>query len=290
MQEEHDARSDYFIDAENAAEMARLRRQAQHLTQHFGLLPPGVALRTGASVLDVGCGPGEWACALARQEPYLRCAGIDISHLMIDYATFQAQTASLENAHFSVMDARLPLAFADASFTFIQMRLLSSFLSTTQWPLLLSDCFRLLEPGGIFVSVEADRILESNSAALTFYNTLFTRAMRTAGKTFSREGDTLGVLAMQVHLLQQAGLSAIQQQRYRIEYPAHSAELLVIQEVYRTGLKLVQPFLISQQVAPTDEIELLYEQAMDDMASDQFYAYWIYQQVWGRKPGASERA
>ncbi len=80
--------SGYVVDAENVAEMARLRRQARMLSEHSCLSPQQLALAQRSHILDIGCGPGEWALAIAQRFPESRITGIDISDLMIAYARY----------------------------------------------------------------------------------------------------------------------------------------------------------------------------------------------------------
>ena len=51
----------YFIDPENAAEMARLTHQDSLVTTIMGgLFPERSDLSCVRDVLDIACGPGEW--------------------------------------------------------------------------------------------------------------------------------------------------------------------------------------------------------------------------------------
>src|ERR1700730_10707165 len=68
--------SGYVVDAENVAEMARLRRQAQMLSEHLGLYPQQLALAQRSHILDIGCGPGEWALEIAQRFPGSRITGM----------------------------------------------------------------------------------------------------------------------------------------------------------------------------------------------------------------------
>jgi SAM-dependent methyltransferase len=73
-----------------------IRRFADHVE---GLLP------AAGTVLDVGCGPGEITCELARRHPHLAFAGIDHSAQAIRRATAHAARLSLTNVRFTVGDA-----------------------------------------------------------------------------------------------------------------------------------------------------------------------------------------
>src|SRR5438876_6806405 len=124
----------YVVDAENAAEMARLVRQARMLSQHLGLFPAQLDLAQSYHILDIGCGPGEWALQIAQRFPGSRVTGIDISDLMITYARSTAESLHIANVEFQVLDARQPLALPDASFDLVNARFIVGFMSTTRWP------------------------------------------------------------------------------------------------------------------------------------------------------------
>ena len=106
----------YVMDAENAAEMARLMLQDRLLNQAMGgLLAERNDLAHLYRVLDIACGPGGWLLDLTTQYPHMQGMGIDISQLMIDYANTLARTQKLSNVQFRVMDATKPLDFSDRS-------------------------------------------------------------------------------------------------------------------------------------------------------------------------------
>ena len=60
----------YFINQEELAEMYRLYKQGQLLTNiQGGVLPERPDFAGIHDVLDVACGPAEWALQLATQQP-----------------------------------------------------------------------------------------------------------------------------------------------------------------------------------------------------------------------------
>src|SRR6266700_7815889 len=72
--------SSYIIDAESAAEMARLVSQDRLTTKSMGgLLPEQTDLSSIHRVLDVACGPGGWVLDMAFEHPEVQVVGIDIS-------------------------------------------------------------------------------------------------------------------------------------------------------------------------------------------------------------------
>jgi len=99
----------YVLDAENAAEMARLIKQDHLITQHIGgLLAERPDFVHIAHALDIACGPGGWVHEVATTFPAVEVVGIDISRIMIEYAQAQAAMRGLHNARFQVMDATRP--------------------------------------------------------------------------------------------------------------------------------------------------------------------------------------
>ncbi len=278
------ALSSYQVDAENAAEMARLTRQAQMLTELFGSLPDAVDLSGKHAFLDIGCGPGEWVLSMAQRFPSSRVTGIDISERMITYAGFCAEQQPFSNVQFQVMDARQPLNFPDSSFDFIHARFITGFLSTTTWPLLLQECFRLLRPGGIICSTEFEDLGVTTSVALTRYNELLVQAARAAGQCFTQQGNQYGITAVQARLLGDAGFDQIQQQAFVLNYSAGMPAHTRMYDNFNTFLKLLQPFLLHSGMITQLELERLYSQTLQEMQQDDFCAVAYFQRVWGEKP------
>jgi SAM-dependent methyltransferase len=96
----------WFEDVADHLGPAYLRYSFTYGTeQEVGFLVDELGLRPGMRVLDVGCGPGRHALALARLG--LDVVGIDISQTFIDLARANATTARFERA-----DAR-DLSFCD---------------------------------------------------------------------------------------------------------------------------------------------------------------------------------
>ena len=115
--------------------------------QFDGLIPEKGRL------LDVGCGGGQVAIALAGKHPRLRITGLDISPEQIERA--QKRAASLEDRLDFVRGSALDLPFEDESFDGVL-----SVASLKHWPDQskgLAECIRVLRSGGALVVIEADR-------------------------------------------------------------------------------------------------------------------------------------
>ena len=273
----------YIMDAENAAEMARLMVQDHLLTQAMGgLVPEQSDLSQVYHVLDIACGSGGWLLDLVTQYPHLQGVGIDISHLMMEYATSLTKSQGLSNVQFVVMDATQPLRFPDNTFDLVNGRILTGFLSTHQWSALLQECARITRPGGILRLTEAEWGF-TNSAALDMLSSFTALGLYRAGHSFSPRGRTIGTANMLRFLLRQAGYEAIEHRAHAVDFSAgtqvHESNVQNLLVVY----KQIQPFFAQMQLATEEELQRLYEQMEEDLQTEDFCGIDYYLTVWGHK-------
>jgi len=274
----------YFVDAENVAEMARLTKQARTLSEHLGLFPERLDLSQYHRILDIGCGPGEWALEVARSFPAKQIIGIDSSNLMINYVRYITESQGVLNAQFQLMDARQPLVFPDASFDLVSARFISGFLTTNMWPQILRECFRILRPGGILCSCEPENLGSTTSPSLTRYNHLVVQTLRLAGQCFSPAGDQAGTAAIMPRLFREAGFQQPQQGGYIINFSAGMPAYLATYDNLKTLMKLLQPLIVQNKLITQPEIDVLYARTLEEMEDESFCAAAFFQRVWGKKP------
>lgn len=111
--------------------------------------------------LDVGCGGGHAALELARRQPGLEVVGLDLSAEQVARARKRADALG-DRVRF-VVGSALELPFEDGSFDLVY-----SVASIKHWPDRrrgLSECVRVLRPGGWLLVVEADRGCRQEDAA-----------------------------------------------------------------------------------------------------------------------------
>ena len=197
----------YVLDPESPTELARLIMLDRAITTSMGGVMVGIPSHLVLeNVLDLACGPGGWVLDMAFQHPDVEVAGVDISQIMTDYARARARTQLLPNASFGVMDITEPLDFGNGTFDLINARFLVGVLKGAQWSALLSECFRLLRPGGVIRLVESDGLVISTSTNLTRLQQYLLRAMQAQGYGFAvRGGETLGLTPLLPRMLAQAG-------------------------------------------------------------------------------------
>lgn len=284
--DQEESENTYVLDAEDAAEMARLLDQDKVINESMGgLFPERTGLSNIYDVLDIACGPGGWVHEVAHSYPEMEVTGIDISKRMVEYARAHARVRKLDNAHFRVMDALKPLGFPDKSFDLVNARTIFAFMPPAVWPRLIEECMRILRPGGTIRLNEAEWGF-SNKAAFERYCWLINQALQRAGQSFSPNGLYIGITPMLSRFLRDAGCQDIQHMAHVFDYSAGAAFHGASYQDLRTAFKLVQPFLVKTGVTTQEEVDRLYEQAMVEMQAEDYCSLSFLLTVWGQKPMA----
>lgn len=272
----------YVMDPESSEEMARLIDQDYILNEAQGtLFPQGIDPGGVRRVLDVACGPGGWALEVASAYPGIDVVGIDISRVMVEYATRHATARQHHNVHFQVMDVRQSLAFPDATLDIVNARFTFSFLPRDEWPSVLKEFVRLTRPGGTIVSTECDTFGEdANSQAFQEFIGYMCEAVYRSGLYGGPEN---GVTSRLASLLHNAGCQNIQHQWHTLDFSAGAPAHHAIVNNITLGMKLAQPFLLKMGVASQERLNDIYEQALLDTMQENFQAHWNFLRVWGSR-------
>lgn len=118
------------------------RDHTQEIVQ--ALFPAGPP-ESGSRLLEVGCGPGFYACRLSAEYSGLRTTGIDLSEALIRRAETRAAARQLSNCSFQQADAH-SLPYASASIDYLVVSRL--FLIVPDKEGVVREIFRVLKPGG----------------------------------------------------------------------------------------------------------------------------------------------
>jgi demethylmenaquinone methyltransferase/2-methoxy-6-polyprenyl-1,4-benzoquinol methylase len=143
------------------------------LVNRVGIAPtpgsPSTPAGAATCVLDLGCGTGALAIALA--ETGFRVTGIDVSESMLDVARRRVLEAGVEPLvslrRLGAVD--LDDAFSDSCLDAICSTLVFSELSGDEIAYTLTECDRILRPGGLLLvadEVKADSMLGRIAGAL----------------------------------------------------------------------------------------------------------------------------
>jgi len=278
------SKNSYVIDSEQPAETARIIEQSKLFTQAMGgFIPDELDVSGVRRVLDLGCGPGQWTGDVAFEYPEWEVVGVDINATMIAYAHAVARSQGRPNISFEVMDITCPLAFADESFDLINARFIVGFQDKVSWPALLSECRRVLAPGGILLLSEGERGI-SDSLALQRLEGWLTRALYEQGRTFSVDGQTIGIVHMLSKLLQQAGFVGIEQRPFLLDASAGSLLYASSLREFEVTYALLQPYLIGLGVVDATTYDRCYHQMLAETHQQDFRCLAFGVSAWGSKP------
>jgi ubiquinone/menaquinone biosynthesis C-methylase UbiE len=271
--------STYFVHEFNEKELARLILQDRLLTtQMGGILSEQPDPARFQSVLDVACGPADWLLESSKEYPNRRGIGIDISNRVIQYAREQAEVHHMtDRVEFHVMDALSGLAFPDASFDLVNLRLGMSFIRTWEWLKLLVEMRRVTCSGGIIRLTEAEVLPVSSGAALTRLGQIFLCAFDRAGRLF--EPNCTGVTDHLVPLLQRVGYRQVRQQTFPLVLKGRTEAGQLYAENIEVLLKTARPFL-EKWGGNFKNYDTLSEQVVREMQAD-FHVTWTLHTIWG---------
>jgi ubiquinone/menaquinone biosynthesis C-methylase UbiE len=233
-------------------------------------------------VLDIGCGPGAWALALAKEYPEVEVVGVDLSDIMISYAQAQAKIRKINNITFQVMDIRA-LDFEPERFDFINVRLIGAALRKEDWTTLWQRCFTMLRPGGQIRWSEAD-VPQSSSPAYDEFYVLLTTAMKRLNQTFSNTGNTIGILPRMIPMLMAAGFVDIDELAYALDSSSYTALWQGGLEISIAFLHLIKPLLLRTHLIDEEQFTQLFEQAVQEMQAPDYVALSLMLSIWARKP------
>jgi ubiquinone/menaquinone biosynthesis C-methylase UbiE len=99
----------------------------------------------GTHVVEIGCGPGFYACRLAQEFPQIRTTGVDLSEALLARAKRRAARRRLGNCEFRRGDAHQLSAALGRVDAVVVSRL---FLIVPERESVVREIFRILRPGG----------------------------------------------------------------------------------------------------------------------------------------------
>jgi ubiquinone/menaquinone biosynthesis C-methylase UbiE len=282
----------YFIEAENAAEMARLLKLDRLLTKAMGG-PLGERsqeeLENIQDVMDIACGPGGWALEVANTYRFMRVTGVDISEIMVRYANSLAESSGRTNAHFRRVDVlSLPLAFPDQSFDLINARLIVGFMPTTFWPQFLKECQRILRPGGILrlTECEGGMLGVTTSVGCEILSRAGMLALHRAGQSFTPNDALLGSMTVLPSLLRRTGYQDVRHVAHAIDWSINTPWYDACCQNALIGFRLLKPFLLKHRAITEEDFRLAYQRMEQDFQAEDFCGMWYFVTVSGtNSPG-----
>jgi len=214
----------------------------------------------------------------------MEIVGVDINPVMCRYAAAMARVRDVsDNVMFEVMDITQPLDFPAHSFDLVNGRFLVGFMQQTTWPALLSECWRVLRPGGMICLTECEYSV-STSLALQRLNACLYEALRKEGRTFSVDGHSFGIVHRLSTLLREAGFAQAKTAPFVLDASSGSALHLSASKDTEVAFALLKPFLLRVGVVGAEEFERLYRQALMDVYAPDFTCISFGCTIWARRP------
>lgn len=116
-----------------------------HTQEIAQALFPAEGPAEGTHVLELGCGPGFYACRLSQDFPQIHTTGVDLSRRLIARAQSRAASRSLQNCTFAHGDVH---ALNDPDNSIDAVVVSRLFLIVRNREAVLAEIFRVLRPGG----------------------------------------------------------------------------------------------------------------------------------------------
>lgn len=176
-----------------------------HANEVLGLIVDAAALGFNDRAIDLACGPGSVACALA--EHTARVVGLDTTPAMLDQARVLAKSRSLSNIEW-VEGSVYATPYADGSFDAVTCRF--AFHHLKDPPRAFAEMVRLAAPGGRIVL--CDGLASDDSEKAQAFN-----AMERRRDPSTVEFRTLAYLC---RLFREAGLGEPDLQMFQVAYLA----------------------------------------------------------------------
>jgi arsenite methyltransferase len=99
----------------------------------------------GTKLIELGCGPGFYACRFARRYPQISVVGVDRSDSQLVWARGRARALGLHNCRFERVNA-LDIPYTESHFDALVASRLFTVLAERE--LALAEMYRVLQPGG----------------------------------------------------------------------------------------------------------------------------------------------
>jgi ubiquinone/menaquinone biosynthesis C-methylase UbiE len=247
------------------------------------LLPEAIPLDREYSVLDIGCGAGEWAFGVIQQYPLARVHGIDTSDALVGKAVRRVHREGLERVSFQLFDAAQPLTFFDETFDIVHVQSLASFIMTAMRDRIIDEMLRVLKVGGWLNIID----FEQGSTSSPAYNRLSIMGLAGVGSlggTLIPSSSNYGVAARLYGFLVEAGLIDVSYTVHAVDYGvnSHPQTRQFLNDLV-VGMRNFKPFLLMLEITSNQTFDDLVEQAIAELYRPDSCGYAYLISALGRK-------
>ncbi|CAG8582729.1 10834_t:CDS:2 [Ambispora gerdemannii] len=177
----HDiSNSEYFVpnDDEEADRLVGFHYAMKDIWGGLFYSPVEEKLRQGARVIDLGCGAGTWILDMAKQYPYSKFVGVDLSPIF----PTEGLPSNVEFIEYNVLD-RLP--YEDSFFDFVHQKIMLAAFTEAQWEEnVIPEMTRLTRPDGWVEILEVAGYLVSDGNATNRISEAFRNFYTSRGMNF----------------------------------------------------------------------------------------------------------
>ncbi len=252
------------------------------------LHPERIAVNSMQSVLDLGCGRGEWIFDLAKRYPKLRIYGIDSDEEALRQAKVRRNTSSLRQVELRHMNLLQGLPIPDASIDFVHMRHVARYIRPEAWHPMIQEGVRVLRPGGWLNIVELELCEISSPACLTLHRAML-QARAKLGRSLDATGSTLGVAQRLYAMLLQAGLYDVDYEVFTVDVGAMSGNIAYhfLSEIVSRAF-IVKPLVVQQGIVENEVFDALVEQAKVELQAPDLCGWAMLLSAYGCCDGGSQ--
>lgn len=257
----------YTQEIQHTLEQQLFRALQDYLVEQGQLLPTSFDRSDVWHILDIACGTGQWVRDVARTYPDIEVVGLDTNTGSIEYAQMLADTGHIENAMFLPGNMFAMTEILDNSFDVVHARFLALSVQTHLWPAVLQELLRVCRPGGQLIWMEAT-FPTTNSPSYLQWCALMQSAI-------IQSGYTSNVTPYMERLLNDSNCRHIRRSETCIDISEGTA---FNERIYRdaaTLLSLLQPFLSRKNVASTEKLADLCQEAIIDLYKASFRGQWV---------------
>lgn len=162
-----------------------------------------------SSVLDVGCGAGDWAVAFARQNPKSAVSAFDLNPPTL--------LSKPSNLNVTAGNAEQCWPFTQ-QFDYIHVRLLT--MAIRDWHAFLKRCYQHLKPGGWLELNDTSVPLGAENPRVNIHNSLMLRVSLMLQQGVLRNGISMQASEHHADRLKYQGFDFIQ--RHTVKWPSNN--------------------------------------------------------------------
>jgi SAM-dependent methyltransferase len=223
-------------------------------------------------VLDIGCGPGQWAYDLCGEFPEALVVGLDL---------VPSKPSRPPNFRFVRANALQGLPLRPDWFDFVHQRFMIAGIPVRSFALLVAELARVTRPGGWIELVEShsDRWLSPTGPATR-------RLQELSGRLGTAVGiDTTGIVHDSLgRYLEEAGIVDVHSHAVTVPVGVWGGPLGELAATdFRAVFARLGELLVSRLGVPSEDVSDLRSMAHEEF--ERLHTSWAFTLVWGRKPG-----